>query len=470
MSIDYGVHVKQAATSLSTPVVADSGIPFVVGTAPIQCATKPAKPFVPVRCTSWDEAVSLLGYSDDWNRYTLCEFMYSHFKLFSCQPVFFCNVLDSSQQKEDKEAADLPLTAHKLSLPPETLTDSVVVKAEGGSGEPYVLGTDYELTRTDDALLLEALPDGAFFSASTVQVGYSAIKPDAITHADIAEGLDAIDLCVTLFGTTADLICAPGYSGDPTIAALMAAKAGNINGLFSAKALIDIDTSVVTDYADVYAHKNSKNLVDKNQILCFPMVKLGDKKFHLSTQLAGLMAQIDAENECPYESPSNKNLQCDGAILQDGTEVNLALPQANILRDNGVVTALNFFDGWTAWGSYTACYPANTDVKDYFIPISRMFSWVGTTLIRSHWSKIDRPITRGLIDNIVDSVNIWLSGLVGSSNLLGARVEFPEGENPETNLMAGILKFHIYLTPPPPTQQIDFTLEYDVDYLATLFG
>jgi len=200
------------------------------------------------------------------------------------------------------------------------------------------------------------------------------------------------------------------------------------------------------------------------------MVKLGDKIFHLSTQLAGLMAQIDAANECPYESPSNKNLQCDGAVLQDGTEVNLTYPQANILRDNGIVTAFHFFNGWTAWSSYTACYPANTDVKDYFIPISRMFSWIGTTLIRTHWSKIDKPITRGIMDTIIDSTNIWMSGPVGSTNLLGARVEFPESENPQTNLMSGVLKFHIYIMPPPPLQQADFTLEYDVDYLATLFG
>ena len=37
------------------------------------------------------------------------------------------------------------------------------------------------------------------------------------------------------------------------------------------------------------------------------MAKLGDYKFHLSTQMAGLMAQIDTGNGgCPYESPSNK--------------------------------------------------------------------------------------------------------------------------------------------------------------------
>ena len=81
--MNHGVYVSQQATSVSTPVVAESGVPFVVGLAPVQAADKPAAPGTPVLCTSWSEAVEKLGYSDDWATYTLCEFMYSH---FSCSP------------------------------------------------------------------------------------------------------------------------------------------------------------------------------------------------------------------------------------------------------------------------------------------------------------------------------------------------------------------------------------------------
>ena len=60
--LKHGVYIKEQATSVSTPVVAASGIPFAVGTAPVQSAEKPAKLNVPVLCTSWDEAVEQLGY------------------------------------------------------------------------------------------------------------------------------------------------------------------------------------------------------------------------------------------------------------------------------------------------------------------------------------------------------------------------------------------------------------------------
>ena len=42
-----------------------------------------------------------------------------------------------------------------------------------------------------------------------------------------------------------------------------------------------------------------------------------------------------------------------------------------------------------------------------------------------------------------------------------------ESENPVTDLMAGIVRIHIYMTPPSPAQEIDFTLEYDASYVES---
>lgn len=96
-----------------------------------------------------------------------------------------------------------------------------------------------------------------------------------------------------------------------------------------------------------------------------------------------------------------------------------------------------------------------------------MFGWVGNSLIKTFWSKLDKPMTRRLIDTVLDSANIWLNGLVGMGYLLGARVEMLENENPLTNLMAGIIKLHVYMTPPSPAQEIDFVLEYDASYVTS---
>lgn len=177
---------------------------------------------------------------------------------------------------------------------------------------------------------------------------------------------------------------------------------------------------------------------------------------------------ISAQVWCiPYESPSNKTVHIDGLCDDDGNTINLTYNQALVVDAAGICTFLNFMGGWTAWGNHTACYPKSTDVKDYFIPLSRMFDYVSNTLIKTFWSKLDKPMNRRLIDTILDSANIWLNGLVGAGYLLGARVEMLENENPLTSLMAGKIKLHVYMTPPSPAQEIDFVLEYDADYVTS---
>ncbi|WP_050697999.1 phage tail sheath family protein [Anaeromassilibacillus senegalensis] len=468
--MNHSVFISEQATSVSTPIVAESGVPFVVGLAPVQSAISPGKAGVPVLCTSWTEAVEKLGYSDNWEDYTLCEFMYSHFKLFGCQPAVFCNVLDISSMKESAAAADVELSDHKAKLPIEAIDDArLVLKASGATGAAYVKGTDYSTYYDGEHLVIEVLAGGACYDAETISAAYNKVTPSSVNAVNIAAAMESIELCMTTLGVVPDLICAPRFSSESTVAAVMATKAGSINGMFKAKALIDISSKEggAESYTEAISLKKANNFIDTNEILSWPMLKLGDYTFHMSTQQAGLMAQVDSNNGCPYESPSNKAFRCDAMVLEDGSEVNLTLEQANMLNFNGIGTALNFMGGWMCWGNYTACYPASTDVKDYFIPVSRMFGWIGNSLVRSFWSKLDKPMNRRLIDTILDSANIWLNGLAGAGYLLGARAEMLESENPETSLMAGVIKIHIYMTPPSPAQEIEFVLEYDAEYVAS---
>lgn len=474
---NLGIHVHEKATAVSIPVVADSGIPFVVGTAPVHTAAKPGKPNYPVLCTSWDEAVEKLGFSYDWKKYTLCEAMYSHFQLFGAQPVIFCNILDPADADMKKSAESKPyeVVDSRITLPMETIKAGIKVSSNDGEN-PVELkeDEDYTLFYDEDKnkCIIELLEDGAAYGAKTLTIEAAEVDPSAVTTADVAMSIGQADACMTAVGVIPDLLLAPGYSHDTVVAAILATKAAGINGLFGAKCLIDADSSAegVTEYSQLTAYKNKNNFVDVNQIVCWPQMKLGEYQFHMSTQLAGLMASVDTANGgCPYESPSNKNFKMDACCLEDGTEVNLTWEQVNLIAGSwGVVTAINFMGmGWTAKGNYTACYPANTDVKDQFIPISRMFDWVGNTLIRTFWSKLDRPMNRRLIDNILDTSNIWLNGQVAAEHLLGARAEMLEDENNLLDLMAGIIRIHIYITPPSPMQECDFTLEYDIGYVQS---
>lgn len=477
-----GVHVFEKATSVQTPKVATVGIPFVVGTAPVQSAAKPAKSNVPVLVTSWDEAVEKLGFSYDWESYTLCEFMYSHLQLFGAQPVIFCNISDPASMKREEAAADYTVADHRVAVSVDAIADTIKVSVTEGAGETAATralerDTDYSILYDRDdtdtyVCIVELLEDGSAYNAETVSVAYSAADPKTATVADVVDGVAQVDACLTAVGLVPDLIAAPGWSHNTVVAAVMATKAAAINGLFKGKAVIDADSGEdgVTEYSQLSGYKNKNNFVDVDQIICWPMVQLGDYRFHLSTQLCGLMATVDAGNRgIPYESPSNKNLKMDACVLKDGTPVNLTWNQVDLIAGSwGVVTAVNFLDsGWVAKGNYTACYPGNTDVKDQFIPVSRMFDFIGNTLIRTFWSKLDKPMTPALRDSILQTCNIWLGGLTGGGYLYGARAEMLAEENPLTSLLDGIITLHIYNAPPVPAQEIDFILEYDVSYMET---
>ncbi|MDR1158357.1 MAG: phage tail protein [Oscillospiraceae bacterium] len=468
---NHGVFVSEQATSLGTPVTAASGIPFVVGVAPIQSAESPAAPGTPVLCNGFDEALEKLGYSDDWANYTLCEFMHSHFSLYGMGPIIFCNLLAPATMKSSVAAANVSVTSHQAKLPITAINDAtLVVKASGGAGSAYVKGTDYSTYYSGEFLVVELVSGSAHYAEASLNIAYTQVTPASVNAAAVAAGLESIEKCLSIFGVVPDLICAPGFSDAPAVAAVMAVKAAGINGMFRAKALIDISSAAsggATSYTAAMVLKGTNNFIDENEIVCWPMLKLGERTYHMSTQLAGLITKVDAGNEgCPYESPSNKNFQCDSLVLASGETLSQTKAQADALNAAGIVTALNFVNGWACWGNYTGCYPANNDVKDYLIPVARMFDWVGNTCIRTFWNKLDRPMNRRLVDTIVDATNIWLNGLVGGGYLLGARVEFREDENPLSDLMAGIIRLHIYMTPPSPAQEVDFVIEYDASYVA----
>lgn len=471
----HGVYVTQQATAGSEVTVAESGIPFVIGTAPLQAAEAPAAVGVPILVTGWADFVKKFGYSDDWEKYTLCEFAYSHFQLYGCAPAIFCNLVDPATMSAAVTAADMTVSDHRVKLPIEAINDStLVVKPAGGSGTAYVKGTDYTVYYDGEYCVVEALSSGGCYSATSLNVAYKGVVTTSINAAAVATGMQAIDLCMNTVGHIPDLICAPGWSDVSSVAAVMATKAESLNGVFKCKAVVDLSTAAsggADSYDEVASVKAAANLSDEDIIVCWPLAKLGERTFHMSTHVAGLMAKVDTDNGgCPYESPSNKSLKIDSLLLASGAVVKQTKAQADTVVAAGVVTALNFLSsGWVCWGNYTAAYPDNADLKDYFIPISRMFGWVGNTLVQSFWKKLDKPMNRRLVDTILDACNIWLNGLVGSGYMLGARAVMLDDENPLEDLMAGIMKIHIYMTPPSPAQEIDFTLEYDASYVSAAF-
>ena len=204
--------------------------------------------------------MAALGYSDNWEDFTLCEVMKTHFGLYGVSPVIFVNVLDPAEHKESVESAEIALVDGRAELPETAIKSTVVVKA-ASAGDALVEGTDYSCFYNDGKLIVEAIKGGAL-SGSSAYIAYDKVKPSGVDSDDIIGGIDVstgakkglelVNSVFTKYGVVPEFIIAPGYSSDNAVAAVMAAKADSICGLFKGKAIIDADCTTIKKYSDVY--------------------------------------------------------------------------------------------------------------------------------------------------------------------------------------------------------------------------
>jgi len=301
-----------------------------------------------------------------------------------------------------------------------------------------------------------------------------------ITEADVIGGTDAagkrtglalVDEVFPRFRLTPGLIMAPSWSGDPTVAKAIETACNNISGFFRASGIIEIPDEV-TRHADAPAWLNDNNLTDQsgNTMAMFGNFIYGSRVEPGSIHLAGCIGGRDQTTDAvPYWSPSNFQIEAEG-MTHHGELIHLTPAEAAYLNGQGIVTGLNMIGGLKCWGDQTTAYPGVTDVKDSSIPVRRMFSWVGNTLILTCWQFVSAPIRRRMIETVQDTVNYWLNGLVGRGYLLGGRCDFEQADNPTLDLMDGKVRWHVYLNPPQAGRELTFILEYDPSYLDTLFA
>lgn len=477
----FGARVTEKATSITAPVTAETGV-MAFGTAPVHQVGGAVNQVV--LATSYEEAVAALGYSDDWSKYTLSEVIYSHFRLYGTAPLLLVNVLDPATNKAAVAAENKAVTDGQVVISDDVIPSSVVVKATAEAQSAAVRGTDYDVFFQGDKCVIEVLSGGSLASATTLNIAYDKVNftLNSLTSAVIGgyntatgktTGIELADLAYFQTKVIPDILIAPGFSENTGVAAVLAAKAKTLSTVFRSFAVCDLpaDNNTATYTAAIQVKGSSGSFQSVKESVCWPRLKLGDKVFHFSTQIAGLMASLAAQSGgIPSEPPSNETLQADAAVLDDGTEIFLDLTQANHVRGQGITTYLNFINGVTAWGAYCACAPSNTDPKDMYINVARMINYLANSIVLTYWQYIDQKMTPRLASAISDGINMWLNGLKNQGHLLGGRCEIVAAENPVSDLMAGIVRPHLYIGVPGPVQTIDFIVEYDAAYLNAVFS
>ncbi len=495
MAFEHGVRILEQPTSLVAPVLGTAGLQVVFGTAPVNLADDPySVTNKPIIAYSWAEAVSQLGYSEEQDslghyRYTLCASMYASFQLVGVAPVVFVNVLDPTKHKKKNDPAEVPVVDLEATVPiTGILLDTVAVKFSDSEGTQVELKEkeDYILTFDDDGhLQITLVSSGAGAAAAKLTVDSTSIDPTALDSDDVIgvsaaggeRGMEVVRQVYPKLGMTPGLLLAPGWSHIPDVGIVLAAKCQEINGYFNCEGFIDIDSteSGCTRYSDVKTAKEAAGCTNKRIMALWPCIQVGSRKFWYSAIMGAVTAYVDATNDdVPSLSPSNKLIGVTGTVLadavytpnEDGTggtwdkEVVLDQLQGNAVNSVGVTTAINV-TGWRTWGNRTAAYPANTDPKDMFFCCRRFFSWWGNSFILTYFQKVDNPANRRLIETIVDTENKRGAAYVADEKCARAEIEFIASENPVTSLIDGKLRFHQYLTPYTPAEDILNVLEFD---------
>lgn len=475
MSYKHGVYVSEQETSLTTPIEGTAGLQVIIGTAPVNLAEDPTTAMQPKLVYSFKEAVAALGYSDDWEKYTICQSMDACFRVFAIAPIIMLNVLDPAKHTKTNAAKAVQISNGAATYDvQDVLLSSVVVKSSDDA-TTYVKDTDYTLEfTTAGEVKITILPTGAAAEATAVKVNSTSIDPTLVTETDVIGGTDAttgketgieaVRLIYPMFAMTPGLLLAPGWSQKATVAAAMQAKTEGINGVYSCECLIDLDCSDsgCIRYSNLLNAKAAAGATNKHTAALWPMLSIGEKHYRYSAVFGALTAYTDANNsDVPNLSPSNRDTRTTSVILEDGTPVLLDQEQANFANSVGVITALPVSGVIKAWGNNTAAYPTNTDPKDRWFATRRFFTWRGNSFILTYFQKVDNPANTRLIENICDSENINGNALVAAGACAGYRITFLAKENPITAMLDGTIKFHMYLAPYVPAENIENVLEFD---------
>ncbi len=102
MGYRHGIYTSEIPTSITPPVNVSAGLIVAFGTSPVNQLDNPSSAVnKPVIAYTYAEAVSKIGFSTNFEKYTLSEVIKVAFGIYGVAPVVFINVLDPAKHKTE---------------------------------------------------------------------------------------------------------------------------------------------------------------------------------------------------------------------------------------------------------------------------------------------------------------------------------------------------------------------------------
>ena len=289
-------------------------------------------------------------------------------------------------------------------------------------------------------------------------------------------GLMLAQDCMTIYGFAAKILIAPVFCTQATVAAAMSVQAGITRGVYL------VDVPIGTTVAQVISSRGTAgplalNLADPRCILLYPMLTCADPNSTTggtrlepySQHFAGLMSATD-NNLGYWWSTSNQVIpNIVGTEIPISARLNDASCDANQLNSVGVVTVFTAYGtGFRAWGNRSTAFPGST-LPTVFYCVRRTADTIEDSIEQASLEFMDHPLTGGLIDTILETINSFLRSLIGNGAITtGAKAFIDPTQNPASQLAAGQLVVGYQFMPPPPLERITYQSFININLISSI--
>ena len=458
-----------------------------IGTAPINLIRGYAEKNLinmPIRVANMSDTQSKLGYSKDWEAFTLCEAFAGHFDntVGNVGPIYVVNVLDPDTHRvAEKTTKELSFANKRTEFESSDIILDTFAIADKVEGTDYSL--EYNFAKgTVVVKLLEA-------ETEKLTCSYNTIDASTVEAADIIgqttadgdyTGLHALKLIYQHHNAVLNLLAAPGWSHIPAVYTAMVSIVQKLNGHWDGFVNADIpledDDGAIDTIEKALAWKEAKGYTSEFSKVYWPKIKDGSgREFHLSTVGQSTMLRVDLSHDSvPFESASNKEIMATAQFFGENAK-NKGFDQqtANTLNEKGVTTACFWGGQWVLWGPHTAAFTYNgsMDARSIFDVNIRMLMFITNRFQLDHGTKIDQPMTPQEKDTILNEERQKLDTLCGIGALIGSpSVAFLETENPTNDMMNGDFVWNFNVTNTPPFKSGTARVTYTDEGFAAFFG
>lgn len=485
-------------------VVAETQSAFVyVGTAPVNLIRGYAGAVnTPILLRTFDAAKRLVGYSDDWTKFTLCEAIKLHFDNVSGNigPIVVINALDpATHKKAEATTQQLTFANGRATITSDTIILDTLVLADKEEGVDFSIGYDF----TKGQVIINSLGEEKL--TGSVQATFSEIELTNFSEDDIIGGVTAggvytglgcVDLVYPEIGRIPSLIAAPGWSDKPEVYEAMLTAGQKINGHWDAFVYADIPLvnggakagtakvgesrigpgeKVDTIEAAMTWQTDNGYTNERSKVFWPQMQDTAGRTYHLSALAAWQTMTVDAtHNDVPMESPSNKALPVAKQYFGEGsTNRGFDQQRGNELNAVGITTGVYWGGQWVLWGPHTAAYKYGSvaDLRTVFDNTIRMMMYVTNRFQVEHALTTDRPMTRAMADSIKNREQEKADALVALGAFIGKPVvEFREADNSTAELAEGNFVWRFEGTPTPPFKSGMLMVAYSSAGFDTYFG